>query len=72
MFFITRPFTRFLFIKRKRKSLREVVLFYLKKKQTKKGEMGNPQKRKCSAYLERIEKRTNISKCQNDLYKILG
>ena len=71
MFFITRPFTRFLFIKRKRKSLREVVLFYLKKT-TKKGEMGNPQKRKCSAYLERIEKRTNISKCQNDLYKILG
>ena len=71
MFFITRPFTRLLFIKRKRKSLREVVPFYLKKK-TKKGEMGNPQKRKCSAYLERIEKRTNISKCQNDLYKILG
>ena len=34
--------------------------------------MGNPQKRKCSAYLERIEKRTNISKRQNDLYKILG
>ena len=48
------------------------MLFYLKTKKTKKGEMGNPKKRKCSAYLERIEKRTNISKRQNDLYKILG
>ena len=46
------------------------MLFYLKK--TKEGQMGNPERRKCSAYLERIKKRTNISKCQNDLYKILG
>ena len=53
--------------KRKGKSLREVVLFYLKKKITEKGEMGNPKRRKGRAYLEKIKKRTNIFKTSKRL-----
>ena len=63
--------------KRKGKRLREVVNFYLKpfrevinfylKKETKKSEMGNPKRRKYCAYLERIQKRTNIFKMSKRL-----
>ena len=45
--------------KTKGKPLREVVLLLFKKK-PKRGEIGNIKRRKCSAYLERIKKQTNI------------
>ena len=40
---------------------------FLFKKRTKKSEMGNPKRRKCCAYLERIKKRTNIFKMSKRL-----
>ena len=49
----------FSLIKRKGKALR---IFYFILKETKKIEMRKPKKRKCSSYLERIKKRTNIFK----------
>ena len=56
-----------LFLQAKEKGNPLEKLLFLIKKKTKKSEMRNPKRRKCRAYLERIQKRTNIFKMSKRL-----
>ena len=73
MFFVTRTksllpiYSLPLQAKGKGNPLEKLLFFILKKKKTKKSEMGNPKRRKCCAYLERIQKRTNNCKMSKRL-----
>ena len=54
------PFTRFFFKQMERVIPRRSCYFLFKKNQNWKGRTGDPKRRKCSAYLERIKERTYI------------